>query len=109
MVGMQRQHHQARQFLDALAAALEHAGQAAGLALQVEAQGQAVHVLEGLERELAHRMHRDLGEQAVAHLGQHRHEHAGEAVEDRQQDRRAPEPVSRPSPPPRYALPRRRP
>ena len=59
------------------AAALEHAGEAAGLALEVEAQRQAVHVLEGLQRELAHRMHRDLGEQAVADLGQQRHERRG--------------------------------
>ena len=87
-----REHHEARQLLDALAPALEHAGQAAGLALQVKAQGQAVHVLEGLQGELSHRMHGDLGEDAVAHLGQHRHEDAGDAVDDRQQDRRFPEP-----------------
>ena len=53
------------------AAALENAGQAAGLAFEVEAQRQAMHVLEGLQRELADRMHRDLGEQAVANLRQH--------------------------------------
>ncbi len=90
----QRQHHQPRQFLDPLAAALQHAGEPAGLALEMEAQGKAMHVLEGLERELSHRMHRHLGEQPVAHLRQHRHEHAGETVEDRQQDGRAPEPVA---------------
>ena len=88
----QGQHHEARQFLDALAPALEHPGQAAGLALEVEAQGQAVHVLEGLQRELPHRMHGDLGEEAVAHLRQQRHDDADDAVEDRQQDRRPPEP-----------------
>jgi hypothetical protein len=59
------------------AAPLQHAGQPAGLALQVEAQGQPVHVLEGLQRELAHRVHGDLGEEAVAHLGEHRHQDAG--------------------------------
>ena len=52
------------------AAALEHAGEAAGLALQVEAQREAVHVLEGVERQLAHGMQGDLGEHALAHLHQ---------------------------------------
>ena len=64
IVGSERQQRRcARQFSMPVAAALEHAGQAAGLALEVEAQRQAVHVLEGLERELAHGVHRDLGEQ----------------------------------------------
>ena len=60
------------------AAALQHARQPAGLALQVEAQRQAVHVLEGVERQLAHGVHGDLGEHALAHLHQQRHGDARE-------------------------------
>ena len=62
------------------AAALQHPRQAAGLALQMEAQRQFVHVDEGEIGELAHRMHRHLGEDAVAPLRQHRHQHAHDAV-----------------------------
>ena len=54
-----------------IAAALEHAGKPAGLALEMEAQRQLVHVLEGEDREPPHRVHRHLGEHAVAQLGQH--------------------------------------
>ena len=44
-----RHHGEARQFLDAVATALEHARQPAGLALEMEAQRQAMHVLEGAQ------------------------------------------------------------
>ena len=63
------------------APALEHAGEAAGLALEVEAQRQAMHVREGLERELPDGVHRDLGEEPVANLAQHRHRDPRQAVE----------------------------
>ena len=47
MVGSELQDHHAHDGLDAVAAALEHARQPAGLALEMEAQRQLVHVLEG--------------------------------------------------------------
>ena len=71
-----------------VAPALEHARQAAGLALEMEAQRELVHVLEGPVGEPAHRVHRHLGEDAVAHLGEHRHQDAHAAIGDRHQDRR---------------------
>ena len=85
----------ARDVLDAEPAALQHAREPAGLALQVKAQREAMHVLEGGERELAHRMHGDPGEHALAHLHQQRHGHAGEAVEQGGQHRRADQPRER--------------
>ena len=42
--------------LDGVAPAFEHARQAAGLALEVKAQRELVHVLEGAVGELAHRV-----------------------------------------------------
>ena len=48
-------------------------------------------VLEGLERELPDGMHRDLGEEPVANLAQHRHRDPRQAVEHGQQDRRPPQ------------------
>ena len=80
MVGIKLQDHHPHDHLDAGAAALQHARQAAGLALQMEAQRQFVHVDEGDVGELAHRMHRDAGEDAVAKLRQYRHQHAHRAV-----------------------------
>ena len=46
-----------------------------------------------LQREPPHGVHGHLGEEPVAHLRQERHGDAGEAVEDREQDRRAPQPA----------------
>ena len=85
----------ARDVLDAEPAALQHAGQAAGLALEMEAQGQAVHVLEGGERQAAHGVHGDLGEHALAHLHEQRHGDAGEAVEHDRRRRSAEQPGQR--------------
>ncbi|MEH2571562.1 hypothetical protein V1272_000897 [Bradyrhizobium sp. AZCC 1708] len=58
----------------------QDARQAAGLALQMKAQRQFVHVNEGDVGEFAHRMHGDAGEDAVAKLRQHRHKHPHRAV-----------------------------
>ena len=52
-----------------IAPALQDARQAAGLALEMEAQRQQVHVLEGEHRQPAHGVHRDFGENAVARTG----------------------------------------
>ena len=82
MVGIKLQDHHPHDHLDAGAAALQHARQPAGLALEMKAQRQLVHVDEGDVGELAHRMHRDAGENAVAPLRQHRHQHAHCAVAD---------------------------
>ncbi len=71
----------------AVAAALEHPRQPAGLALQVEAQRQLMHVLEGADGEPPHRMHRHLGEQAVAKLRQRGHHDAHAAIGDGQGNR----------------------
>ncbi len=51
-----------------------------------------MHVLEGDERKAAHRMHRDLGEEPVAHLREQRHDDAHAAVGDREQHRRREDP-----------------
>jgi hypothetical protein len=67
--------------------AFQHAGQAAGLALEMKAQRELVHVLEGAIGEPAHRVHRDLGEDAVARLREHRHEDAHPAVGNGERDR----------------------
>ena len=60
--------------------------QATGLALEMEAQRQLVHVIEGHDGETAHRVHRHLGEQAVAQLRQQRHQNAHAAVRHRHDD-----------------------
>ena len=82
MVGIELQDHHPHDHLDAGAAALQHARQPAGLALEMKAQRQLVHVDEGDVGELAHRMHRDAGENAVAPLRQYRHQHAHRAIAD---------------------------
>ena len=88
----ERHQHHARDVLDAEPAALQHAREAAGLALQVKAQRELVHMLEGAQRQLAHGVHGDLGEHALAHLHQQRHGDADSAVEHDRQHRRAREP-----------------
>ena len=88
----QLQDHHAHDDLDAEAAALQHPGQAAGLALQVKAQRQLMHVNEGAIGEFSDRMHRDLGEDAVAPLRQHRHQHAHRAVAQGHDQRRGDQP-----------------
>ena len=88
----QSQHRKARQFLDGVAAPFENAGQSTRLALEMKAQRQSMHVLECLERELPHGMHRNLREQAVADLREERHRDPGDPVEHGQEQRSAPEP-----------------
>ena len=58
----------------------------------MEAQRQLVHVHEGAVGEPAHRVHRHLGEHAVAQLRQRRHQDAHAAVGDRHRDRRGERP-----------------
>jgi hypothetical protein len=48
----------------------------------MEAQRQLMHVLEGHQREIAHRVHRHLGEHAVARLSGQRHHDAGQTIGD---------------------------
>ncbi len=76
----QLQDHHAHDGLDRVAAALEHTRQSASLALEVEAQRQLVHMHEGAVGEPAHRVHRHLGEHAVARLLEQRHQDAHAAI-----------------------------
>ena len=78
--------HHAHDRLDGVAPALEHARQAAGLALEMKAQRELVHVLEGAVGEPPYRVHGDLGEDAVAHLGEHRHQDARPAIGNGHED-----------------------
>ena len=84
----QLQQHHAHDGLDGVAAALEHARQPAGLALEMKAQRQQMHVLEREHRQPPHRVHRHLGENAVAPLGEKRHDDAHAAIGERHHDRR---------------------
>ena len=93
MIGRHQLHdHHAHDGLDGVAATLEHAGEAAGLALEMEAERELVHVLEGAVGEPAHRVHRHLRENTVAHLGEHRHQDAHAAIRDGHEDRRGEHP-----------------
>ena len=53
----------------------------------MEAERELVHVLEGAIGEPAYRVHGDLGEDAVAHLGEHRHQDARATVSNSHCDR----------------------
>ncbi len=68
-------------------AALDRARQAAGLALQMEAQRQLVEMAEGRERESAHRALPDLGEDRIAQLGEALRADTRDAIADDQQHR----------------------
>ncbi len=68
-------------------AALDRARQAAGLALEVEAQRELMQVAEGRERHLAHRALSDLGEDRVAQLGESLGRNPGDAIADDEHDR----------------------
>jgi len=72
----QLQDHHAHDGFDGVAAALQDAREATGLALEMKAQGQVMHVHESERREPAHRVHRHLGEHAVARLLEQRHQDA---------------------------------
>ncbi len=84
----QLQQHHAHDGLDGVAAAFENARQPAGLALEMKAQRQQMHVLEGEHRQAAHRVHRHLGEDSITQLGKRRHQDAHAAVGQRHQHRR---------------------
>ena len=84
----QLQQHHAHDGLDGVAAAFENAGEPAGLALEMKAQRQQMHVLEGEHRQPPHRVHRHLGENAVAQLRQRRHQDAHAAIGQRHHHRR---------------------
>ena len=79
--------HHAYDRLDGVAPAFQHPRQAAGFALEMEAERELVHVLEGAIGEPAYRVHGDLGEDAVAHLGEHRHQDARATVSNSHCDR----------------------
>ena len=72
--------------LDAVDGAFDDARQAAGAPLQVVAQRQIVHVLEGLVGEVAHGVLADAGEERVAQVVEHVDEDAADAVGDDQHD-----------------------
>ena len=74
------EHRGADDRLDRGAPALENARQAAGLALEMEAQRKLMQVDEDLDREAADRVHRHRGEQGVAALLGKRHQDAQDAV-----------------------------
>ena len=70
-------------------AALDRARQAAGLALEMEAQRQQMQVLEGRERESAHRALADLGEDRIAQFGEALRPDARDAIGDDEHHRHA--------------------
>ena len=74
MVGASCKQDHAHDGLDGVPAALEHARQPAGLALEMKAQRQEMHMLEGEHRQPPHRVHRHFGENAVAPLREQRHD-----------------------------------
>ena len=84
--GHRHQHRGAHNRLDRVAPALEHARQAAGLALKVEAQRELVKMDKHFIGEPAHRIHRHCGEQRVAPLLGQRHQDAHHAIERGQGD-----------------------
>ncbi len=75
------------QRLDAARAPFDVAAHAAGLAVQMKAQRQAVQMAEHLQRNLAHRALRDLGEQDLAQFGKQRGRQPQQAVGDDQPGR----------------------
>jgi hypothetical protein len=75
------------QRLDAAHAALDVAGHAAGLALQVEAQRQRMQVLEGLQRDGAGGALGGLGEHQLAQFGEQRRRQPQQAVAHQQRHR----------------------
>ena len=85
--GQDREQREADQRRDAALAALDVPGQSARLPREMEAQRQRMEVAEHLERDRAHRALRDLGEQELAELGEHRRRQAQEAVGGEQRER----------------------
>ena len=77
----------AQQRIDGLGAALDHAAEATGLAVEMELQRQAVQVLEGPERDLPDRPLTDLREEEVSQLLKREAEDPGGAVGQDDEDR----------------------
>ncbi len=83
----QVEHRQAQHLLDAGHAALDRAGHAAGLPVQVEAQRQAVHVAERVQRHPARRALLHGGEHRVPQLAEAGGGDAQQAVAEDQRER----------------------
>ena len=81
------EHNRAHESFDGVAAAFEHTGQSADLALEMEAQRKQVKVNENVIGEPPDRMHRDRGKDRVARLGEARHGYPQDAIEERQRQR----------------------
>ncbi len=79
--------HEREQELDAADAALDRPRHAAGLALEMEAQRQAVEMAEGVEPDHAHGMLLDLGEDRIAQLARGLRHDPCDAVGDDQHHR----------------------
>jgi hypothetical protein len=77
-----------RTALDALDAPVDGPGQAAGLAVQVKAQGEIVHVAEGHQRHPPNRALGHLGEERVAQLAEAARHDPGKTIGQQQPDRR---------------------
>ena len=88
----QLQDHHPHDDFDAGPAALQHARQSAGLALEMKAQRQFMHVDEGEIGELAHRVHRHPRKNSVAPLRQDCHQHAQAAIAQGHDQRRGDQP-----------------
>jgi hypothetical protein len=85
--GQDVEQHEVEQEADASGAALDVARHAAGLAFEMETQGQVVQVLEDLERHAPDRALRDLGEHGVAQFAEGRVGQPQRAVGDEQENR----------------------
>ena len=92
------EHGEAQHRLHAQHAAVDHPGQAAGLAVEVKAQADRVQVAEGAQRQQPHRALLDRGEQRVADFPE-----AGRADADRRRRPGSGRPGRR-TPPPRRPL-----
>ena len=81
--------HEAERELDPRRPPLDRAHHAAGAAVEMEAQCQAVEMHEGAERHLPDGARRDLGEDRVPELAEDERHHAREAVGEDNGDRHA--------------------
>ena len=83
-MGIEFKHRHAHDSVDAVDAALDHAAQASGAALQMKAQRELMQVPEGAVGELAHGVLGNHGEPHVAELREQHHQHAAHAIGDDQ-------------------------
>ncbi len=90
--GNERHQRHARDVLDPRATALEDTREPSRLAFQMEAEREAMHMLERGKTQLPHGMHRDLRKQPLTRLGEHHHRDPRQPIENRRQDRRADQP-----------------